>query len=64
MNEIETLQKQWLLDLAAAGLSEPNVIHIAICSQSIQEEAREITNRLSEFLRKTLETDVALPNTQ
>jgi len=54
MNEDEKLQKQWLRDLAEEGLSEPSLIHI---------EAREISDRLSEFLRKTVETDGPLPNT-
>jgi hypothetical protein len=62
MNEDEKLQKQWLRDLAEEGLSEPNLIHIAIYSQMIQDEAREISDRLSEFLRKTVETDGPLPN--
>jgi hypothetical protein len=62
MNEDEKLQKQWLRDLAEEGLSEPNLIHIAIYSQMIQDEAREISDRLSEFLRKTVETDGPLTN--
>jgi hypothetical protein len=56
MNENEQMQKQWLQDLAAEGLSQPKIIHIAIHSQKIHDDVRGISDRLSECLRKTAET--------
>ena len=59
MNENETPQKQWLLDLAEAGLEERHVIHIAIRFQEFEEEVRKISDRLSEFVRKMKEAQDA-----
>jgi hypothetical protein len=59
MNENEIPQKQWLLDLAEAGLEERHVIHIAIRFQEFEEEARKISDRLSEFVRKMKEVEDA-----
>ena len=51
MSEDEPFYNQWLQELAAQGFNKHKLIHIAIRLQTIKDDVRLLSDRLSTFLR-------------